>query len=62
MQCLMDHIILSMEDNEKMITFYSKVLMLPTERPIFGKIRFMSYNGCKTKFDIKKYIEYVLSI
>jgi deoxyribodipyrimidine photo-lyase len=29
------------------------------ERPIFGKIRYMSYNGCKTKFNIKKYIEYV---
>ena len=29
------------------------------ERPIFGKIRYMSYNGCKSKFSIKKYIEYV---
>lgn len=29
------------------------------ERPVFGKIRYMSYNGCKTKFDIKKYIAYV---
>ena len=27
------------------------------ERDIFGKIRFMSYNGCKRKFDIEKYIE-----
>ena len=27
------------------------------ERPVFGKIRFMSYNGCKSKFDIKQYIE-----
>lgn len=26
------------------------------ERPIFGKIRYMSYNGCKSKFDIKAYI------
>lgn len=26
------------------------------ERPIFGKIRFMSYNGAKSKFDVKKYI------
>ncbi|MDD3581312.1 MAG: deoxyribodipyrimidine photo-lyase [Desulfobacca sp.] len=26
------------------------------ERPIFGKIRYMSYNGCKTKFDVKSYI------
>lgn len=29
------------------------------ERKIFGKIRYMSYNGCKSKFDIKKYIDYV---
>jgi deoxyribodipyrimidine photo-lyase len=29
------------------------------ERPIFGKIRFMSYNGCKAKFNVKKYIENV---
>jgi deoxyribodipyrimidine photo-lyase len=27
------------------------------ERPVFGKIRYMSYNGCKRKFDVKKYIE-----
>jgi deoxyribodipyrimidine photo-lyase len=26
-------------------------------RKVFGKIRFMSYNGCKSKFDIEKYIE-----
>ena len=26
------------------------------ERPIFGKIRFMSYAGCTRKFDVKKYI------
>ncbi len=26
------------------------------ERPIFGKIRYMSYNGCKSKFDVEKYI------
>ncbi|MFA5863360.1 MAG: deoxyribodipyrimidine photo-lyase [Phycisphaerae bacterium] len=26
------------------------------ERSIFGKIRYMSYNGCKSKFDIKFYI------
>ena len=32
MQCLMDHIVLNMEDDDKMIAFYSKVLMLPTER------------------------------
>jgi len=27
------------------------------ERPIFGKIRYMSYNGAKSKFDIKAYME-----
>ncbi|MCB2181753.1 MAG: VOC family protein [Desulfobulbaceae bacterium] len=32
MQCLMDHIVLNVEDDEKMITFYSQVLMLETER------------------------------
>lgn len=26
------------------------------ERPIFGKIRYMSYNGCKSKFDVALYI------
>ena len=26
------------------------------ERPIFGKIRFMNYNGCKRKFDLKAYV------
>lgn len=26
------------------------------ERQVFGKIRFMNYDGCKRKFDIKKYI------
>ncbi|HOD11859.1 MAG TPA: deoxyribodipyrimidine photo-lyase [Candidatus Omnitrophota bacterium] len=27
------------------------------ERAIFGKVRYMSYNGCKNKFDIEQYIE-----
>jgi len=27
------------------------------ERPIFGKIRYMSYGGCKSKFDVMAYIE-----
>ena len=27
------------------------------ERPIFGKIRYMNHNGCKSKFDVMKYIE-----
>ena len=30
-----------------------------TERDIFGKIRFMNYNGCKRKFDIQGYIKSV---
>ena len=29
------------------------------ERPIFGKIRYMNYNGCKRKFDVQKYIDMV---
>ena len=32
MECLIDHIVLNAEDVEKMITFYSKVLMMPSER------------------------------
>lgn len=32
MQCLMDHIVLNVEDQEKMIGFYSEVLELATER------------------------------
>jgi deoxyribodipyrimidine photo-lyase len=32
------------------------------ERPIFGKIRYMSYNGCKSKFDVKKYIQSINSL
>ena len=27
-----------------------------TERAIFGKIRFMNYDGCKRKFDVKKFV------
>jgi deoxyribodipyrimidine photo-lyase len=27
-----------------------------TERPVFGKIRYMNYNGCKRKFDVDEYI------
>ena len=27
------------------------------ERPVYGKVRYMNYNGCKRKFDVKKYIE-----
>jgi deoxyribodipyrimidine photo-lyase len=29
------------------------------ERPVFGKIRYMNYNGCKRKFDIKAYVAHV---
>jgi catechol 2,3-dioxygenase-like lactoylglutathione lyase family enzyme len=32
MKCLMDHIVLNMEDDDRMIAFYSKVLMLQPER------------------------------
>ncbi|MEN9649702.1 MAG: hypothetical protein RL094_669 [Candidatus Parcubacteria bacterium] len=31
-------------------------------RPIFGTVRFMSYNGLKSKFNIKKYIETINSL
>ena len=27
------------------------------ERPIYGKIRYMSYEGCAKKFDVKKYVQ-----
>jgi deoxyribodipyrimidine photo-lyase len=29
------------------------------ERKVFGMVRYMSYNGCKSKFDVKAYITYV---
>ena len=32
MQCTMDHIVLNVEDDEKMIAFYANVLMLEPER------------------------------
>ena len=32
------------------------------ERPIFGKIRYMSYGGCKSKFDVRRYIAAVNEI
>jgi len=32
MQCLIDHIVLNVEDDEKMITFYSNILMFAPER------------------------------
>ena len=27
------------------------------ERPVFGKIRFMNYNGCKRKFKVADFVE-----
>jgi catechol 2,3-dioxygenase-like lactoylglutathione lyase family enzyme len=32
MQCLMDHIVLNVEDDERMLAFYSEVMQLETER------------------------------
>jgi len=32
MQCTMDHLVLNVEDDEKIVEFYSKVLMLAPER------------------------------
>ncbi|KAH9777475.1 Deoxyribodipyrimidine photo-lyase [Citrus sinensis] len=32
------------------------------ERPVFGKIRYMNYSGCKRKFDVDGYIAYVKRI
>ena len=32
MKCVMDHIVLNVEDDETMIAFYSEVLQMPTER------------------------------
>jgi len=29
------------------------------ERKVFGMIRYMSYKGCKSKFDVEAYIAYV---
>lgn len=26
-------------------------------RPVFGKIRYMSYQGCRSKFDVESFIE-----
>ena len=32
------------------------------EREVFGKIRYMNYNGCKRKFDIKAYVQRINGI
>lgn len=29
------------------------------ERPVFGKIRYMNYAGCKRKFNVDGYVAYV---
>ncbi|GLT90989.1 hypothetical protein SLE2022_089000 [Rubroshorea leprosula] len=29
------------------------------ERPVFGKIRYMNYAGCKRKFDVEGYVAYI---
>ena len=33
-----------------------------SERPVFGKIRYMSYNGCRSKFDVEGYIDAVKAL
>ena len=30
-----------------------------SERPVFGKIRYMNYNGCKRKFNVDGYIKMI---
>ena len=35
---------------------YSYIYIGWGERSIFGKIRYMNYQGCKRKFDIKTYV------
>ena len=45
MEFLMDHIVLNIEDDEKMLSFYSNVLMMPVERMVefqAGKVPFPS--------------------
>jgi len=32
------------------------------QRNVFGKIRYMSYNGCRAKFNVSRYIEHVGSL
>ncbi len=32
------------------------------DRPVFGKIRYMNYNGCKNKFDVNEYIRQIGSM
>ena len=30
-----------------------------SERPVYGKVRYMNYNGCRRKFDVDAYIDAV---
>ncbi|HOP84993.1 MAG TPA: deoxyribodipyrimidine photo-lyase [Syntrophorhabdaceae bacterium] len=32
------------------------------ERPIFGKVRYMSYSGCSKKFDVQSYIQRIANL
>lgn len=32
------------------------------ERPVFGKVRYMNYNGCMRKFDVESYIDRIYRI
>ena len=32
------------------------------EWEVFGKIRYMSYNGCKSKFNVKSYVERITTL
>ena len=44
MKCVMDHIVLNVEDEEKLIAFYADVLKFRTERVDefrAGKVRFL---------------------
>lgn len=43
MECLMDHIVLNVENEEKIMAFYSEVLLMPTER-------FEEYHAGKVPF------------
>ena len=38
---------------------YASIFQGWKERPVFGKIRYMNYAGCKRKFDVDAYVLYV---
>ena len=44
---------------DEVMKHHQQMLQGWTERPVFGKIRYMNYNGCKRKFDVQKYIDMV---